>query len=54
MEPRTHDWLDQIVLALADARAALASFGVHHPVLVRQIETALVRAETLKRRAPRP
>jgi hypothetical protein len=54
MEKHTHDWLEQIVLALADARAALVSFGVHHPVLVRQIETALVRAETLKRRTLRP
>jgi hypothetical protein len=54
MEQRTHDWLDQIVIALADARAALASFGAHHPALVHQIETALVRAERLKTRAPRP
>jgi hypothetical protein len=54
MEKRNADWLEQIVHTLADARAALASFGVHHPVLVQQIETALARAETLKRRALRP
>jgi hypothetical protein len=54
MEHRTHDWLDQIVIALADARAALASFGVHHPALVHQIETALVRAKRLKTRSLRP
>ena len=54
MEQPTSDRIDQIVIALADARAALAFFGVHHPVLVRQIETALARAERLKSRAPRP
>lgn len=57
MEQRTSDridQIDQIVIALADARAALASYGVHHPVLVRQIETALARAERLKSRVPRP
>lgn len=54
MTAQTHDWLDRIVDALADARAALASFGVHHPALVKQIETALARAEALKRRRPRP
>jgi hypothetical protein len=54
MEHRTHNWLEQVANALADARAALALFGVHHPALVQQIETALVRAERLKSRAPRP
>jgi hypothetical protein len=54
MEQPTSDRIDQIVIALADARAALALFGVHHPALVRQIETAMARAERLKSRAPRP
>jgi hypothetical protein len=54
METPTSLWLDQIVTALADARAMLGSFGVHQPVLIGQIDAALRRAEALKRRGLLP
>jgi hypothetical protein len=53
MENHTSLWLDQIVAALADARAMLGAFGVHQPALANQIDLALRRAEALKRRALR-
>jgi hypothetical protein len=53
MEHPTHLWLDQIVAALADARAVLGPFGLHQPSLIAQINEALRRAEMLKQRSVR-
>jgi hypothetical protein len=41
-------WLDAVSVALADARAMLACFGVRHPDLEARIEKVLVEAQALK------
>ena len=48
MEHRNYNWLEKVVLALGDAQSAVAPFGVQHPILIKQIEAALIRAETLE------
>lgn len=54
MDTTTADWLDAVSQALADARAVLACFGVHAPLLEARIDAALDEAHALKLRALRP
>ena len=53
MEHPTHLWLDQIVAALAEARAMLGPFALYEPSLIAQIDAALRCAESLRQRAVR-
>lgn len=54
MEHDLQKWLDDTMLALADARAMLASFGVRDRVLEAQIDGALSMAHALKGGARQP
>ena len=45
------EWLDALLAALADARAALACFGVHETALEARLDKAMAEAQALKKNA---
>jgi hypothetical protein len=48
------EWLDQLIEALARARAMLACFCLEQPLLIAAIDAALDEAQALKQRALLP
>jgi hypothetical protein len=48
MHNDTSDWIDAVIVVLAEARATLVCFGVHDRALEAQIDRALNLASALK------